>query len=249
MQMGTTDGPAIPPSLIDMEAGGPIALFLDFDGTLVEIAAGPDAIVVPADLPTALGRLAQRFENRVALVSGRSLDDIAQHLGDVPITRAGSHGADCRRADGSVLGEGARPLDPQVVDQLASFAQEQGLDLERKSHGAAIHFRRKPELEARAVGFAASVAETHGLDIKTGKCVVELVAKGADKGQAVRAFMASHPFAGSRPWFIGDDVTDEDGFAACKQLGGGGILVGHKHETVANFALPDVAGVYEWLGL
>ncbi|MEP5939241.1 MAG: trehalose-phosphatase [Erythrobacter sp.] len=247
--MGIATGLQIPPSLGALEAAGAISLFLDFDGTLVEIAAGPDAIMVPPTLPTGLAQLDERMERRFALVSGRALDDIATHLGELPIAKAGSHGSDCRQADGVIIGDNAQPLDPSITRQLSEFAQQQGLDFERKSHGAALHFRSKPELEERAMRFATRLAEAHNLDIKTGKCVAELVAKGAGKGQAVLAFMKTSPFAGSQPWFIGDDVTDEDGFAACAQLGGGGILVGHRDKTAAKYALPDVAGVYEWLGL
>jgi trehalose 6-phosphate phosphatase len=247
--MGLIDGPETPPSLASLKAGGPISLFLDFDGTLVDIAPGPDAIHVPNTLAASLTRLNAQCNGRLALISGRALDDIEKHLGPVSIARAGSHGADCRDARGNSMGAAARPLESGIIAEMARFAEELGLDLERKSHGAALHFRSSPDLEARAIGFAAELAGRNDLSIKTGKCVVEVMAKGADKGQAVNTYMHCAPFAGSRPWFIGDDVTDEDGFAACAQLGGGGILVGTKNQTSARYSLPDVAGVYEWLGL
>ena len=94
-----------------------------------------------------------------------------------------------------------------------------------------------------------TIAAREGLAVKTGKCVVELVHEGADKGGAVRAFMEQPPFAGARPVFIGDDVTDEDGFAGCTQAGGFGVLVGDERETAAEFRLADVDAVYDWLEL
>ncbi len=229
--------------------GGPISLFLDFDGTLVDIAPGPDDIHVPETLIDGLHRLRACFEGRLALISGRALDDIARHIDLSGIARAGSHGADCRDKCGSSLGQAARAIDPLMVDRLEGFAVQHGIELERKSHGAALHFRSQPDLEPQAINFASGLAQSNGLAIKTGKCVVEIMAKGADKGRAVDCFMQTEPFVGSRPWFVGDDVTDEDGFAACARLGGGGILVGHKDKTSAQFGLPDVAGVHRWLGL
>lgn len=238
-----------PPPLSQLCEAGPVALFLDFDGTLIEIASGPDAIDVPDNLPDRFDILAARLEGRLALVSGRGLDNIHRHIGALKIARAGSHGADRVLADGSVLGERAQPLTPQVIEALADLAEEYGALLERKAHGAALHYRSNPE-SGEAIGVAAAaIASENGLVVKRGKCVAELVRPGADKGGAVAAFMEVAPFAGSTPVFIGDDVTDEDGFIAAEKLGGFGIAVGERASQNARYHLPLVKDVHAWLNL
>ncbi|WP_284125113.1 trehalose-phosphatase [Parerythrobacter aestuarii] len=234
-----------PPPLAELERA---ALFLDFDGTLVEIAEGPDAINVGEGLGARLEALAGRLGGRLALVSGRSIDNLTQFLGQLSLHLAGSHGGHVQSHDGEELQE-AEPLPPAIGESLGQFAQAHGLLYERKSHGAALHYRGKPDLEGEAHRFAGELAEEHGLATKSGKCVIELVRPGADKGGAVRLLMERNPFAGTTPIFIGDDVTDEDGFAACHALGGFGILVGDRPETAARYQLSTVKDVHAWLNL
>jgi trehalose 6-phosphate phosphatase len=238
-----------PPSLASLLAAGPVALFLDFDGTLVEIAARPDTIAVPAKLVSKLARLSDRLGGRLALVSGRSLEDLETHLGSLAVASAGSHGADRRWPDGSHLGGAPLGLAAETIAEVEDYARAQELIFETKSHGCALHYRGRPEAGESAEAFMRTIAAREGLAVKTGKCVVELVHEGADKGGAVRAFMEQPPFAGARPVFIGDDVTDEDGFAGCTQAGGFGVLVGDERETAAEFRLADVDAVYDWLEL
>ena len=234
-----------PPALDD----GALALFLDFDGTLVDIAPTPDGIFVPPGLADALHGLRDRLEGRLALVSGRSLEDLERHLGPLAIARAGSHGADCRLADGRVLGDAAHGLDAHVLDEIAQFAAARGFDLEHKTHGAALHYRANPGLEDAGLAFAGELAERHSLTVKRGKCVIELVQRGADKAAAVNRFMAVAPFAGAVPVFVGDDVTDEDGMRAASALGGFGIAVGERQNDFARYFLETTAAVQHWLGL
>jgi len=238
-----------PPKLSVLKRDRPIALFLDFDGTLVELAATPDAIDVPHDMRAKLRALSQVLKGRLALVSGRSIADLETHLGHLNVAVAGSHGADCRLASGQALGEIPQGISAEARASLNKFSQKEGLDLEEKSHGAALHFRSQPGKERVAHDFASALADNHGLAVKTGKCVVELVESGADKGAAVNAFMNDRLFADAAPWFIGDDITDEDGFRACQDRGGGGILVGEREETRAGHALADVTAVRQWLGI
>lgn len=239
-----------PPLLSDLLGDGAFTLFLDFDGTLVEIAQQPDAISVPNFLSGALEMLSRRLDGRLAVVSGRSLEDLAGHLGeDLGVAQAGSHGAARRRADGSALGEQPQGLGMDVIAQLQQFAARNELLYEAKTHGGALHYRENPEAGERALRFAEDIADQHDLALKTGKCVVELVHKGADKASAVQVFMKEQPFAGSTPVFIGDDVTDEDGFRACEDLGGFGILVGEPRASRARFLLPSVSETHQWLGL
>lgn len=240
---------APPPSFDLLRGDGPLALFLDFDGTLVELAPRPDAIRVPAALGARLGRLSDRLDGRFALISGRSIVDLERHLGMIDVACAGSHGAHRRLRGGAKLGGEPASLPHDAVDAVRAFAAGHGFDLEDKPHGAVLHYRARPQLEALGAAFAAELAERHGLQVKHGKYMVELVRPGVDKGEAVRAFMQVAPFAGARPVFVGDDVTDEDGFAAVEELGGFGVLVGTRTPTAARHALADTAAVYEWLGL
>jgi trehalose 6-phosphate phosphatase len=238
-----------PPPLDRLADAREIALFLDFDGTLVELAHAPGAIVVPPDLGGRLRTLAERLGGRLALVSGRSLDDLGGHCPIDGIACAGSHGAARRDAGGAEIGEPALAMVPEALDLLRAGAREFGLMLEAKPHGAALHYRTHPERAALAETLADEVATRFGLAIKPGKGVVELTQTGADKGGAVRAFLALPPFAGALPVFVGDDVTDEDGMVACEEAGGFGILVGDRTPTAARYRLPHVSAVYEWLSL
>ncbi|HMC91944.1 MAG TPA: trehalose-phosphatase, partial [Allosphingosinicella sp.] len=116
-----------------------------------------------------------------------------------------------------------------------------------KPASVALHYRLAPHREEEAVALAQSLAARTGLVVQRGKMVVELRPCGADKGDALRALMAEPPFAGARPVFVGDDVTDEDGFRAATALGGLGIIVGPPRETAAHYRLPDVEAVHRWL--
>ncbi|MGB3738268.1 MAG: trehalose-phosphatase [Pontixanthobacter sp.] len=239
----------LPPSLDRLLQAGEVALFLDFDGTLVAIAGEPDGIAVPDRLAAGLTVLGQRLGGRLALVSGRSLDNLDTHLGPIAIARAGSHGADRRRADGSQLGEPPLPIDDDTMQALDRLARHHDALLERKAHGAAIHYRAVPDA-APAIRQEAEMLAAHaGLAMKHGKCVVELVRPGASKAGAVGAFMEHTPFAGAMPIFIGDDLTDEDGFAAANRQGGFGIAVGTRPSQHARYRLDTVAQVHEWLSL
>lgn len=247
MQSSTISGP--PPSLASLTQAGTVSLFLDFDGTLVELAPGPDAIEPRAGLADALAALADRLAGRCAVISGRGLSDIEKHIGPLAVAGAGSHGSDIRRRDGSTLGAGASKLPREIEHSLRNFAAEHRVDYEAKPHGGALHYRSNPDAGDAARSFAQKLADKHGWAAQGGKCVVEVVAKTANKGAAVAAFMDEPPFAGSRPFFIGDDLTDEAGFAACEAIGGSGILVGSRDDTRAHYRLPNVQSVHGWLEL
>lgn len=238
-----------PPPLAELLAAGPHSLFLDFDGTLVGIAPKPGDIDVPTDLNARLHRLRDRMEGRLALVSGRALDDLETHLGEVRIARAGSHGASRFLADGSRLGDAPSGLPEEAVDDLRAYARENALLYETKSHGGALHFRGQPEKADATLAFATDVAARYELDVTSGKGVAELVRPGANKGAALDAFMAVDPFGGSVPIFIGDDVTDEHGMAAAIECAGFGIAVGERKSEAARYHLHDVEAVHNWLNL
>jgi trehalose 6-phosphate phosphatase len=119
--------------------------------------------------------------------------------------------------------------------------------VETKPHGAALHYRLAPAEEAGAVALAGDLATSLGLHLQPGKMMIEVRGRGSDKGDAVRALMREPAFAGSIPFFIGDDFTDEPAFEACAGLGGAGILVGRARVSAARFILSDVAAVHAWL--
>lgn len=238
-----------PPPLERLLEERDIALFLDFDGTLVDLAHAPGAIEVPGDLSPRLRALSERLGGRLALITGRSVDDLAGHCPIDGIACAGSHGEDRRDASGAAIGDPAAAMPQEAFDVLHSAARDLGVALEAKPHGAALHFRADPERGAAAHELADQVAERFGLVTKHGKRVVELTRPGADKGGAVRAFLQLAPFIGARPVFLGDDLTDEDGIAACNEAGGFGVLVGDRTPTRARYRLPDIPAVYRWLRL
>lgn len=246
--MSAADLPS-PPPFEDLLAQAPLALFLDFDGTLVDLAQTPSAIVVPARFAKGLAGLSARLSGRLALVSGRSIEDLERHCGPLAVECAGSHGAERRRSDGRALGLPPEPLPERVLGQVDRFARENAVAYEAKPHGAALHSRTVPDMEERCALFMAELAAAHGLVLKRGKRVAELVRPGADKGAAVREFMAAEPFIGAVPVFLGDDVTDEDGFAAAGDLGGFGIAVGSRPTQAARYGLADPAAVQQWLAL
>lgn len=133
---------------------------------------------------------------------------------------------------------------------MRTFAlSREGLGYEEKSYGAALHFRARPELGEEAIAHASRVADDAGMALKHGSCVVEIVGKDAAKSAAVDAFMAAPPFAGATPVFVGDDLTDEDGFRAAGELGGFGIVVGDRMDTRARYRINGPQGVRDWLGL
>ena len=239
-----------PPSLGDLAQDQPVALFLDFDGTLVDIAPTPDSIMVPQGLAASLRCLSENLSGRLALVSGRSVADLRRHLGHIAIACAGSHGVERFNADGTPTGPGVEPVPTEVTTALRTFAlARDGLAYEDKSYGAALHFRARPELGEEAIAHATQVANDAGMSLKHGSCVVEIVGKDAAKSAAVSAFMAAEPFVGARPVFVGDDLTDEDGFRAASELGGFGIVVGERVETRARYRIDGPQGVRTWLGI
>ncbi len=235
--------PPPPPDLIDGAA-----LFLDFDGTLIELAESPDAINVPPRLGLLLARLQRRLQGRVAIVSGRSVADLERYIPVPDIPFSGSHGLELRLGDGTRVPLHS-PLGMRSVrERVRLFAHDrEGLLVEDKPAGVALHYRRAPDQERRISHFMEELAREAELVLQRGNMVVELRPPGADKGDAVRALMGEDPFAGARPIFLGDDLTDEHAFQAVAGMDGAGVLVGPARNTAAQYRLPSVAAVAEWL--
>ena len=235
--------PPPPPYLLEGAA-----LFLDFDGTLVELAETPDSIRVPSELGPTLDRLRRRLKGRIAIVSGRSLADLERHVPSSGIAFSGSHGIELRFADGTCLPLSVPIGFDDVRERVTRFAAgAEGLLAEEKAAGIALHYRLAPALAERVSTFMEKLAEERGLSVQRGSMVVELRPRGADKGDALRAFMTEPEFAGARPVFVGDDLTDEHGFEAAAALGGAGVLVGPLRETAARYRIPSVEAVAAWL--
>jgi trehalose 6-phosphate phosphatase len=223
------------------------ALFLDFDGTLVDIAPSPDAVVVEQGLTDALSALVRRLGGAVAVISGRPLAQIDRWLAPLVLPAAGVHGAERRRADGRVERLSLASLDAvaQAAQRLADA--HAGLLVERKSTAVALHYRLAPELEAVCVAtMTAAAARDPALHAMRGKMVIEVLPHGVSKGHAVEQFLAEPPFSGRRPVFIGDDVTDEAGFAVVRRRGGAAVRVGPGH-SVATHRIDSPAAVRTWL--
>ncbi|WP_162915032.1 trehalose-phosphatase [Desertibaculum subflavum] len=225
------------------------ALFLDVDGTLLDIAERPDEVAVPRTLIETLRRATDAFGGALAFVSGRTIAELDQLFDPLRLPTAGQHGAEMR------LG-GTRPA-MRVVEspsaalrQTIANAMSQIADVlvEDKGLTVAVHYRARPELgDALAAQLAALIQESgETADLMAGKFVWEVRPMHRDKGQAVKSFMADAPFKGRRPVFIGDDVTDADGFAMVEQLGGIALPVGDLH-TPRAAAFHDAAAVRDWL--
>ena len=230
------------------------ALFLDVDGTLLEIAPRPELVQVPDGLPSLIMRLSAAREGALALISGRPLAQLDLLFEPWQGAAAGLHGLERRRADGVldcvVDGDNRAALD-RLRPRLAALAADgTGLLLEDKGGTLALHYRAVPqrEPEIRAVVEALHREMAGGLRLITGKMVVEFQPRSADKGRAIAAFLAEPPFLGRRPIFVGDDTTDEDGFSEIRRRGGIAVRVGlFDGVTAANYGLPTVEAALAWL--
>jgi trehalose 6-phosphate phosphatase len=227
------------------------ALFVDVDGTLLEIAETPQSVHVPATLKRLLVALSFRLDGALALVSGRTLNDLDHLFAPLRFCAAGVHGWERRDATGRVL----RPqLDTHRLDgarhSLRRFAEcHEGLWLEDKGHALAMHFRRAPHLspEVREAVNAASDHLGNAFAMQAGKCVFEIRPAACTKGTSICAFMQQPPFLDRLPIYIGDDLTDEDAFAIVNEAGGVSIKVGGENWTLAQHRLPGVRQVLRWL--
>ena len=224
-----------------------LALFTDFDGTLVDIAETPDAIRVPDDLAEEIDRISREFDHAFAVITGREIADIDRYLAPLQLPVAGAHGTQRRRADGSMeeidenLVAGAEEI-ARAIEPLAMAHPE--LLVEPKNGAVALHFRQAPELaEACRRAMEEALADHPDYALVEGKMVYEARPAGMDKGAALRAFMQEEPFRGRTPIFIGDDRTDEDAFRAAQELGGVGIKLG-PGDTIARLRIADVASVH-----
>jgi trehalose 6-phosphate phosphatase len=224
------------------------ALFLDFDGTLVDIAPRPGDVIVTPELLGLIGQLQQGLAGAVAVVSGRPISDLDALLQPLEFAAAGEHGAETRFANTrEIVSElqfppEARAAAIRLAESLA------GTVLELKQASVSLHYRQVPECEADVIaGMEALALGLDGYALMRGKMVAELKPAHINKGQVIRELCAAAPFLGRLPVFVGDDVTDEPGFEAVNELGGLSIRVGSAATTAACYQLSNVGAVRQWL--
>jgi trehalose 6-phosphate phosphatase len=218
------------------------ALMLDMDGTLVDLAPTPDAVVVAAGLPGLLATLRDGLGGALAIVTGRPIETVDRLFGGAPGAVAGEHGGAIRRRAGAAIERPDLPAPPaawlQQVELLVG--RFPGALLERKARGFALHYRQAPEAkEVFHAALKSLVGSAPGFDLLPAHMLWEVRPQGADKGAAVAALMQQAPFAGRLPIFIGDDLTDEDGMREARNRGGAGYRV--------DAVFRDPEGVRAWL--
>ncbi|MCW8085625.1 trehalose-phosphatase [Sabulicella glaciei] len=205
------------------------ALFLDLDGTLLDIAPRPDAVVVPLGLVDSLRGVAARLGGAAAIVSGRPVSDVDRFLAPLAMPGGFGHGTEIRLPGGAPTpSQAARTVPREWLDRLREAASGwPGVLVEPKPHGVAMHFRLAPEREAEVHGLMQRCAsECEGYALLPAHMAFELRPTGASKALPVEVLMRHAPFGGRRPVFVGDDVTDEDGMEAARRHGGFGLHVG-----------------------
>lgn len=229
---------------------GERAYFFDIDGTLVDFAPSPDRVSLDLAIRKLIEGLCAQTGGAVAIISGRALPDIDRLFPDVRLPAAGQHGLERRNAAGHISRH-AFPSDElaRARSELALTALgHPGLLLEDKGLSLALHYRGAPLLGGFAHRVVRAIVARSGplYCVQKGKCIVEMKPAGRDKGVAVLEFMEEEPFRGRVPVFVGDDVTDEFGFAAVNQLQGYAVKVG-AGRSVAPWRLRNVQAVRAWL--
>ena len=234
-----------PPPLLARDC----ALFLDIDGTLAELAQTPDAVHIDDALAATLPRLSEELGGALALVTGRPITSADKLFPGLTLAIAGQHGCERRDAAGGIHFHAPRKDTYTKLCKLFRALAKRHPDLLVEDKGAAIavHYRAVPQLAGHVHRtLRRSIRDAKGYTLQAGKMLLEVRPEGRDKGAAIDDFMAESPFAGRLPVFIGDDLTDERGFATVERLGGWTIKVG-AGRTMARFRLPSVSAVSRWL--
>ncbi|MGB5257726.1 MAG: trehalose-phosphatase [Woeseiaceae bacterium] len=235
------------PDKLDVKSA---ALFLDVDGTLLPIRDNPAEVVARNGLVQLLEQCAARLDGALALVSGRSIAEVDRIFAPVEFPAAGAHGAELRYGDGRIVMVAETRLPQHALASLQSFAgSHDGLLLEDKGSGVSLHYRRAPALESACRQCMEQLLDELGDTFRliAGKMVFEIAPAAHNKGAAINRLLESGSFVGRRPVFIGDDVTDEDGFRAVNARGGVSIRVGEGSSSAAHHELAAVEDVSPWL--
>ncbi|WP_081691405.1 trehalose-phosphatase [Cucumibacter marinus] len=242
---GTREGelPA-PPAL-----GHDSALFLDFDGTLVDIADAPDEIDVSPGLPGILADLAIHLDGALAIISGRTIAELDRYLTPHTLPIAGVHGAEWRLPDGTYapVSQDIQQQADAIAQALEPLARTRGLIVEAKPGAVALHYRQAPDSrEDCERAMLEALEDLTGWTMLHGKMVIEARRRDVSKAGAITRLMDHRPFSGRTPVFIGDDRTDEDGFRAVNAADGISIKVG-AGSTIARHRLAGVSKVRRYL--
>src|SRR5882762_4023721 len=227
------------------------AILLDIDGTLLDLAPTPREVWVPPDLALNLNRLLERTSGALALVSGRSLNDIDLIFAPQLFPAVGGHGAEMRiSGDDEAVAIHAPPMDKELKRRLAAIAKlSPGILLEDKGYSLALHYRLAPHAENaiyEGVSLIRADLPNAPIEVLPGKCVCEIKHSGFTKASGVHELMTHEPFKGRRPLFIGDDVTDESVFAIMPDFDGLAFSVGRRAQGVAGH-FDEPRDVREWL--
>jgi trehalose 6-phosphate phosphatase len=238
----TPDSVPVPRSLIPHL--NECAVLLDIDGTLLDLMPTPREVWVPPGLAKTLRRLHERTGGALAMVSGRSLNDIDLIFAPDQFPAVGGHGAEMRIRGDSEAVSPAPPMDKELKLRLAAIAKlSPGILLEDKGYSLALHYRLAPHAEKaiyEAVSLIRADLPNAPIEVLPGKCVCEIKHSGFNKATGVRELMKYEPFKGRRPFFIGDDVTDETVFAIMPDMDGLAFSVGRRAMGVAgHFDAPD----------
>jgi trehalose 6-phosphate phosphatase len=224
-------------------------LFLDVDGTLIELTDTPSQTVADPEIKALLRKLSDRLGRAVALVSGRQIETLDRLFAPLLLPSSGLHGIERRTAEGTL--QGGRFVDSNLDEARAAIrlfaASHPGALLEDKRRTVAIHFRMAPQAAGEASRLAADIVEKLGqhYQIQPGDMMLEIKPRGFSKATAIRSFMQETPFHGRRPVFIGDDLTDQEGFPAVEAMGGISIGVGERVQ--GQYHLDNVTAVRSWL--
>lgn len=224
------------------------AMFLDFDGTLVDLAPTPDAIVVPDDLTTLLNGLHGKLGGRLAIITGRTDDDVSAYLSGFEGPIYGSHGGRLHwnetRKD---IGGAPDDLDGLTADAQAFVADHPPVTLEEKSMGFAVHYRKDPGLEQAVRDYVEEVVDDDpAMAVQSSKMAFEVKAADVNKGAALCDAMERFGWSAATPWMFGDDTTDEAAFEAAQSLGGRGVKIG-LGDSRADFRLSDPSELHDLL--
>lgn len=227
------------------------AILLDIDGTLLDLAPTPREVWVPPGLARTLNGLIEKTAGALALVSGRSLNDIDLIFAPEQFPAVGGHGAEMRiSVDSESVATHAPPMDKELKRRLAAIARlSPGILLEDKGYSLALHYRLAPHAEKaiyEAIALIRADLPNAPIELLPGKCVYEIKHSGFNKATGVLELMAHEPFRGRRPIFIGDDVTDESVFALMPDLGGLAFSVGRRATGVADH-FDEPRDVRQWL--
>jgi trehalose 6-phosphate phosphatase len=229
---------------------GPWSLFLDIDGTLLEHAAHPDAVVVSAELRTLLTRLESQLDGALAFITGRSIAAVDHLFQPLRLRAAGLYGLEHRLARDGPVEAAVEPADiAALANEIATELDNADVYIERKGPILAIHTRAAPHLLQRATELVEHALDKlpAGYRVLAGNAGVELMPLEAAKGAAIRRFMQIPAFRGRRPVFLGDDTSDENGFEVVNELDGISVRIKPHGSTAAPFSLAGVDAALAWL--